>query len=129
MKNSAKLTSVILFTVVGLFCLVPLQALAAKAATGGEMPTVEPLLPPPEGIYPNVQNNIQFQDPSHPSEETAMPQSPDTQEQVDVDQPRESAAPKAAGMPVSQGTKIFWLIFALAGVGFVAFSVFRNQKV
>jgi hypothetical protein len=129
MKNSAKLPSIFFLAVVLFFCFVPPKALAAKAATSGEVPKVEPLLPPPEGIYPNVQNNIQFQDSSHPAEETALPQAPDTKEQVDVDQAQESVFVKSAGVPASLGTKIFWLIFALAGVGFVAFSVFRNQKV
>lgn len=104
-------------------------AAAPKPATKGEIPKVTPLQPAPEGVYPNVQNNIQFQDPSQSFSPEPLPQSPDTQEQIDVDQPQESAFAQSPGMPLSQGTKIFWIIFALAGVGLVAVSVFRNQKV
>lgn len=121
-------------TAAAAFLLIALPAagaaLAPKPATGGEVPKVEPLLPAPEGIYPNLQKNIQFEDPSHPSGSDSLPQSAETQEQVDVDRAPEEAASAAAAEEAGSAAqgKIFFAVFVLGGIGFLAFAAFKNKK-
>jgi hypothetical protein len=108
-------------------------ALAAKSVNG-TLPKVEPLQPPPVGVYPNLENNIQFHDPSFDYKSnsqsggqnalTGQNQNPAQQNAA------QSAVQKSPAQSSAGGYVFLWVIaiLILAGLGWLALIMKKSKK-
>ena len=105
---------------------IALPAYAAKQVSG-EVPQVQPLLPAPQGIAPNVSKNVQFHDPSHDGQFDASG-TPVNGNQSDASQP-EVAQATSAGPNQLDGPS-GWVLAVIVAVGLLAWLVFwyKNRK-
>ena len=121
-----------LFSIFFLFGVMVFPAYAAKQVQG-DVPAYVPLQQAPIGVSPNVNNNVQFSDPSHQGQFDA---SGTLQTNTDVnangqnsnDQPELVFAENKTSGAV-QGSSKLWLIIGLVFIlGIIAIFIKRNGK-
>src|SRR4051812_17540717 len=111
------------FFVIALFFITAGSVFAAPGPSG-TVPVLPPLLAPQPNVKPNLGNNIQLSDPSHPVDSGQQVQptnSPDTNSQNNL-------IPVLLAQPYEKSNIWIWVVLILAGFMVIVFFIIKAAK-